>query len=199
MPLDPWPGRVLVKPESEDASLGIDQDSVISGPDHLAARVEKVRAAYGPRVLIESYLPGPEFNVGVIALPEPKALPVAEIVFTPPPGQWPILTYAAKWDIGSNEDLASPARCPAQIAPSLASRLQAIAESAFRVGGCRDYARVDFRLDEKGEPMILEINPNPDLDPTAGLARAMRADGLDWAEVMARLARQAIARGTVHG
>ena len=64
-----------------------------------------------------------------------------------------------------------PRPCPAQIEPALAERLGRLAVAAFRATGCRDYARVDFRLDARGEPMILEVNPNPDLDPEAGWAR----------------------------
>ena len=72
---------------------------------------------------------------------------MAEVVFDPPAGAWPILTYAAKWEAGSLEDLASPVRCPAEIDPALAERLGRLAVAAFRATGCRDYARVDFRLD----------------------------------------------------
>ncbi|MDB5349369.1 MAG: ATP-grasp enzyme D-alanine-D-alanine ligase [Planctomycetota bacterium] len=198
MPIDPWPGNVIVKPESEDASLGIDQDSIVTTHLDLSIRVRQVREKHGPNVLIESYLPGPEYNVGVLALPTPKALPVAEILYTTPPGRWPILTYEAKWHVGSAEDLASRPRCPAEISPEMEVRLRGLAESAFRACGCRDYARVDFRLDEHGEPMILEVNPNPDLDPSAGLARAIAAGGLDWSETISALARQALQRGAVH-
>ena len=186
---------VVVKPEAEDGSLGIDQGSVVGDDAALRVRVDRVRSAYGPRVLIEAYLPGPEFNVGVLGLPLPEALPVAEIAFAPAPGQWPILTYAAKWAAGSAEDVASPVRCPATIDARLADRLASLAVAAFDATGCRDVARVDFRLDAAGEPMILEVNPNPDLGPTAGWARSLRASGRDYGETLAALARQGIARG----
>lgn len=199
LPIDPWPGTVFVKPESEDASLGISQDSVVSSPDDLARRVDQVLADHGPRVLIESYLPGPEFNIGVLALPNPVALPAAEIVYIPAEGRWPILTYEAKWHVGSRADLASLPRCPAEIDGALADELGKLAVSAFRACGCRDYARVDFRLDAAGAPMILEVNPNPDLDPSAGLARAIQASGRDWGGTVAALAHQAIERGPRRG
>ena len=144
--------------------------------------------------MIESYLPGPEYNIGVIALPEPKPLPVAQVVFADRPGLWPILTYSAKWVAGSDEDMASPIACPAPIEPELAARLGTLAVSAFRATGCRDYARVDFRLDGRGEPMILEVNPNPDLGPGAGWSRAARVSGIGYSEAVAAIARQALAR-----
>ncbi len=189
----PWP--VIVKPDAEDASLGIDQTSVVTDRAGLADRLARVRAAYGGRAIVEAYLPGPEYNLGVLGLPAPAPLPIAELVFVPRSGAWPILTYAAKWEPGSAEDRASVVRCPARIDPALADRLGRIAAAAFRATGCRDYARVDLRLDDRGEPMILEVNPNPDLGPSAGWARALRTSGRDYAATLAALVRQALERG----
>jgi D-alanine-D-alanine ligase len=193
----PWPA--IVKPEAEDASLGIDQRSVAGSPEAIVEGVARLRASHRGAVLIEAYLAGREFNVGVLALPEPRALPVAEILYGVPPGAWPILTYDAKWAEGSAADLASRPRCPAEIGPELAGELARLAVDAFRVTGCRDYARVDFRLDTQGAPMILEVNPNPDLGPSAGWARALRASGEDYEATLARLARQAESRGPGDG
>ncbi len=189
-----WAGPMIVKPEAEDASLGIDQESVIRSPVDLPPLVGRIRARYGGSVLIEMYLPGPEYNVGIIATPRPTALPVAQVLFADRSDAWPILTYAAKWDVGSAEDLASPIACPAPIEPELAARLSELALAAFRATACRDYARVDFRLDALGEPMILEVNPNPDLAPEAGWSRAARIAGLSHAEAIAAITRQALGR-----
>ena len=196
-PVPDWPGPwpALVKPEAEDASLGIDQRSVVESPEALAQAIERLRARHPGALLIEAYLPGREFNVGVLALPEPEALPIAEIIYKPPEGSWPILTYAAKWAEGSADDLASRPRCPAEVDEELAARLAGLAVAAFRATGCRDYARVDFRLDGEGSPMILEVNPNPDIGPKAGLARAIRAKELDHGATLARLVEQALGRG----
>jgi D-alanine-D-alanine ligase len=196
VPEIPWEGPSVVKPDAEDGSLGIDQGSVVEGRDRLEGRVERLRAAYGGTVLVEPYLPGPEFNVGLIALPEPRALPIAQVMYVPSDGFWPILTYAAKWDEGSAEDTMSTIACPAPVDEGLAARLVAIAERAFRVTGCRDYARVDLRLDGLGTPMILEVNPNPDIGPGAGWARAVLVSGETYAAAVAAIARQALARGT---
>jgi D-alanine-D-alanine ligase len=198
LPDPPFEGPYFVKPDAEDASLGIDQESVVPDRAGLVARVEQLRTLYGPEVLIESYLPGGEFNVGVLALPDPVPLSVAEVLYSPKPWDWPILTYDAKWAIGSLEDRASPIRCPAEIADDLAIELGRLAVSTFRSTGCRDYARVDFRLNAAGEPMILEVNPNPDLGPTAGWARALRASGREYNETLVALVEQAIARGSRH-
>jgi D-alanine-D-alanine ligase len=191
-----WP--VLLKPEAEDASLGIDQSSVVRTAEAIVEGVARLRVRHGRDVLIEAYLPGREFNVGVLALPEPRALPIAEILYDNSSGSWPILTYAAKWDEGSIEDLNSRPCCPADVEPALASLLSDLAVEAFRATGCRDYARVDFRLDADGSPMILEVNPNPDIGPKAGWARALRASGLDYEATLARLVVQAGRRRLEH-
>jgi len=193
----PWPA--IVKPEAEDASLGIDQASVVESPEQIVEGVARLRVRHGGDALIEAYLPGREFNVGVLALPDPEPLPVAEIAYDMPAGAWPILTYDAKWAGGSAADLASPPTCPAEVAAGLADRLGYLAVAAFRATGCRDYARVDFRLDESGRPMILEVNPNPDVGPSAGWARALRASGRGHESTMARLVEQALARGAARG
>jgi D-alanine-D-alanine ligase len=193
----PWPA--FVKPDAEDASLGIDQRSVVADQDALIEQVKRIRARYGGQVLLEAYLPGPEFNVGLLALPDPEPLPIAEVAYQTSPGSWPILTYESKWFVDSPADLASPIRCPALVDDSLARSLGTLAVAAFGATGCRDYARVDFRLDDRGAPMILEVNPNPDLGPTAGWARALRCSGRDYAATLAAVARGAIARGPALG
>ncbi len=198
-PEPPFDGPYFVKPDAEDASLGIDQGSVVADRGGLIDRVTKLRREFGSDVLIEAYLPGPEYNVGVLGLPEPVPLTVAEVAYDPRPGEWPILTYAAKWDVGSEADLASPVRCPAEIDAGLADELRRLAVGAFEATGCRDVARVDFRLDGSGRPMILEVNPNPDLGPRAGWARALRASGRDYEGTILTLAHQALARGPRRG
>jgi D-alanine-D-alanine ligase len=196
-PIPEWPGPwpAFVKPDAEDASLGIDQRSVVADQAALVEQVERICVRYCGQVLLEAYLPGPEFNVGLLALPDPEPLPIAEVAYQTAPGLWPILTYESKWSVGSPADLASPIRCPALIDDSLARSLGSLAVAAFRATECRDYARVDFRIDDRGEPMILEVNPNPDLDPTAGWARALRCSGRDYGATLAAVARGALARG----
>lgn len=183
-----WP--VIVKPAGTDASIGIHQDSVVTSDALLRNKVSHILKEYGAPVLVESYLPGTEFNVGVIDKDGLMALPVAEMVYTPQPGvQWPIVSYESKWEIGSADDLAMQPRCPAQINPALSLQLQELALSACRLVGCRDYARVDFRLDEHQKPHIMEVNPNPDLGESAGLARMVRAQGMTYEELIVQFVR----------
>ncbi len=188
-----WP--VIVKPATQDASVGLDQGSVVTDQESLERRVAALLESYGPPVLVEQFIPGREFNLGLIEAPDLRVLPVSEVLFIDrTPGYWPIVTYDAKWRPGSRDYESTPARYPAQVSPRLRDRLTDLATRAFRLLGCRDYARVDFRVKPSGKPYILEVNPNPDYSPTAGLAGGLSSAGLSHAQMTIRLVEQALAR-----
>jgi D-alanine-D-alanine ligase len=192
-----WP--VIVKPAQQDASVGLDQGSVVTDSVRLEKRVAHLLQSYGPPVLVEEFIQGRELNVTLIELgdaPEARVLPVSEVVFVDKdPSYWPIVTYDAKWTPGSRDFGATPARYPAEVDPALAESLGALARRAFRLLGCRDYARVDFRVRPSGQPYILELNPNPDFHPAAGLAGGLRSAGLTHEQFTIELVRNALARG----
>ena len=192
-----WP--VIVKPGREDASVGIDQASVVTGQKQLEDRVEYIRATYGPSVLVERFVRGREFNVALMERDgELTTLPYSEILFVPPddrPDLWPIVSFDAKWRPGTLEFTATPAKNPADVTPELHERLATLSKRAFELVGCRDYARVDFRLDEEGEPFILEVNPNPCISPLAGLAAGLESAKIPYAEFIVGLVQQALRRG----
>src|SRR5206468_7085344 len=126
---DDFPLPAIVKPAAEDASTGLDRHSVVGDRKSLRARVAAMTERFD-EVLVQEYVPGREFNVGFVG---DRTLPIAEIDFTNmPAGSWPILTYAAKWDTGSAEDLGSRPMCPAPIPQRLADRLTRVAEAAWR-------------------------------------------------------------------
>lgn len=187
-----WP--VIVKPARYDASVGLDQGSVVTNQRQLSDRVARVLEEYGSPVLVEEFIAGRELNVALIEDPELRPLPPAEIVFEPEHNGWPILTYAAKWHTESEECQLSPPRCPADISPRLREKVEDLAMRAFRLLGCRDYARVDFRVRPSGKPYILEVNPNPDISDTAGFARCLQIVGVTIEELFILLARRALER-----
>jgi D-alanine-D-alanine ligase len=181
-------GPVIVKPAHEDASLGIGQSSVVADGAALARQLDEVRRRYGA-ALVEQFIAGREFNLGVVALPDAEMLPLAEVEF-PSDGRvpWNVVTYDAKWTPTSVEfDAGTPVRCPADAAPQLAAELRRVSLAAFRLTGCRDYARVDLRVDTGGNVYLLEVNANPDISPSAGLANAMRVSGVGYDEFVGRL------------
>lgn len=188
-------GPVIVKPAREDASLGIGPASVATELDALLEQADEVRRRYGD-LLAEQFIEGREFNVGVLALPEPQALPLAEIEFAHRVSdRWNLVTYDAKWTPGTPDYGGTPVRCPAAAAPELAAEIERVSLAAFRLAGCRDYARVDLRVDARGRVFILEINANPDISPSAGLARAIRVSGMSYEEFVTRLIETALRRG----
>ncbi|MEK7470058.1 MAG: D-alanine--D-alanine ligase [Planctomycetota bacterium] len=179
---------LIVKCLREDASLGLTDRSVVRDESSLREQVAFVIDTWHQPALVEEFLEGREFNVAV-AGSRPIALPISEIDFaTMPAGKPRFVSYDAKWVPESVEFKSTVPRCPSPLAGPAAARLSHLALRAFRVCGCRDVARVDIRMDHAGKPFILEVNPNPDLSPDAGLARCARAHGWTWEDLVERLA-----------
>jgi D-alanine-D-alanine ligase len=189
----PWPA--IVKPACRDASEGIDQESVATKETELDRRVATLLDRYGPPLLIEEFLSGREFTVPCIEAPQLLALPITEVLFTTSSAvPWPLLSYAAKWLPGSPDYEATDMLKAVPLPPPLAQSLTHLATRAYRALGCRDYARIDLRLTPSGDPMILEVNPNPDMSPTACFAKTLAVAGLDRAVLLTRFVYQAAAR-----
>jgi D-alanine-D-alanine ligase len=180
----------ICKPAAEDASVGVEQSSVVRDRGELERRLGEMHLKWND-ILVQRYVGGRELNVGVVG---DRVLPVSEIRFDAmPDGYWPIVSYRAKWDTGSAEDLGTVPHCPAELEPGVAEQLREIALKAWEaVGGC-GFARVDFRLDETG-PWLLEVNANPDISSDAGLARMAKADGMSFRDLIAAVCEEALAR-----
>ncbi len=183
----------IVKSLWEHASLGIDDASIVSAAavaDTIAAR----RAEFGGEWFAEEFVPGRELNVSLIATADgPRVLPVAEIRFDEFPADKPrIVGYAAKWDMASFEYRSTPRAF--DIEPALAHRVGEIALLCWRLFSLSGYARVDFRVDEQGEPWVLEVNANPCLSPDAGFAAALAEAGVEYRAAIAGLIDDALRR-----
>ncbi|MCK4846265.1 MAG: ATP-grasp domain-containing protein [Deltaproteobacteria bacterium] len=187
---------VMVKPVSEDASTGIDADSVVYSQEELERKIDMIFKEYEQSALIEEYIDGREFNIAVIGnYDDVRALPPSEIDFSKyPEGQAKIISYEAKWIETSKLYLDSPPVCPADVSKELKEYLHATAIDAFETLECRDYARVDMRLGTDGELRVLEVNPNPDLSTDAGFARAAKAAGMDYSQLIAEIIKAAALR-----
>jgi D-alanine-D-alanine ligase len=173
---------LIVKPNAEDASIGVRADSVVRTRDGLAARIAHVLRRYRQPALVERFLDGREFNIGVLDGPTgPRTLPISEIPFTNfPPGEPRIVGYEAKWQPSHALYRLTTPVCPARVAASLARELNAMALHAWRALDLRGYGRVDFRTDDRGRAHVLEVNPNPDTSLDAGLARALNQAGIPY-------------------
>jgi len=178
---------VIVKPRFQDASIGIDQESIFEDERSLLRGLEPFRARFGT-LLVEEYIRGREFNISVFGYPTPTVLPLAEIDFSAFPQKlYHIVGYRAKWEKGSFEYHNTPRSFPDDLPWGLRSSLERTALDCFSLFMVRDYGRVDIRVDDQGRVYVLEVNANPCLSPDAGLAAAFRRTGLDYPQLVASL------------
>lgn len=179
----------IVKPAGEDGSVGITQASVVRDGDELRRAIGRA-ARQGP-LLVQEFVGDRELVVGIVGS---RTLPVAEIDFSAlPEGLSPMVSYAAKWAAGSPEDRGTTPICPAAVDPDVRERASGWAAAAWRLVGGRGYGRVDFRLGRDGSLHVLEVNPNPDLAPAAGLARMAAAGGWSYRGLIEEILAQALA------
>jgi len=185
---------LIVKPLREDASIGITRRSFVRDGAELKRQVDYVRSVYRQPALVEEYIGGREFNVSILGNEEPLILPISEIIFDFE-DEPKIVDYAAKWLKGSEEYAKTRPVCPAKLDEELRARVEGAALGAYRALGCRDYARVDIRLEEgTGKPYVLEVNPNPDISPEAGFSRSLRAAGIPFEDFVKRILAFALKR-----
>jgi D-alanine-D-alanine ligase len=186
---------LIVKPSSEDASVGIDDMSVVYSAIDLRKRIRFIQHEYDQPALVEQYIDGRELNVAILGNRPPLALPISEIDFSGlEKGMHRIVSYEAKWMRGTIAYKGTNGVCPADLPPQQETKVKEIALQSYKLIGCRDYARVDFRLTRDGVPYVLEVNPNPDISDDAGFARSARAQGYAFPEIVARIVESALER-----
>jgi D-alanine-D-alanine ligase len=179
----------IVKPAAEDASLGIDDRSVVR--DGAELEVARARAHESwERVLVQRFIEGRELNLAVVG---DRVLPHAEIEWALPDGVPHVVTYAAKWDTGSVYDRGTVPRVLGAGEGRLSVRLAALARRVWSAVDGVGYGRIDVRIDERGRVWVIDVNPNPDLSAGAGLARQAAAAGWSYAELIARIVDVAFA------
>lgn len=194
------PFPLIVKPVREDGSAGITSKSVVHDEVALREVVAEVVAAFKQPCLVECFVPGRELNVALFGFPTARVLPLSEIDFSLlPEGEPKIVSYAAKWHEGSAADKGTRPVLHPQLAPAVAARVRRVAVETFRAIGMRDYGRVDVRLAASGIPYVVDVNPNCDLSPHAGMARAASAVGLDYPALARLLVRYTLKRKRAAG
>jgi D-alanine-D-alanine ligase len=193
------PGRYIVKSIWEHASLGLTDEAVVqaSGEDELQRAIERLAPRMGGEAFAELYVAGREFNVGLLSRLDgarPEVLPPAEILFVDYPDEKPrIVGYHSKWLENSFEYQHTPRRL--DFGPddaALLERLYELGERAWALFGLEGYARVDFRVDARGEPWLLEVNANPCLSPDAGFAVMVERANQRYADAVARIVAAAL-------
>ncbi len=185
---------LIVKPSREDASIGINNDSVVRDEVQLKKRIEYILEEHKQPALVEEFVEGREINVSVVGNYKNSdddliVFPISEIDFTGLPEEYPkIVSYNSKWMYKTVEFEFTKAVCPAKnISPELEKKIQYYAKQVYKIVGASDYARVDFRV--KGDtPYVLELNPNPDIasdvDSDTGFTRSGKAYGWTYEELI---------------
>jgi D-alanine-D-alanine ligase len=186
---------LIVKPSREDASIGIETASVVTTMSELRKRIRYVFEQHDQPALVEEFIDGRELNVGILGNRKPVVFPISEIDMSTLPSQYHrIITYNAKWMKGTDEYEHTKGVCPAPLPPALESTIKEMALKAYQILGCRDYARVDFRLSKENKPYILEVNPNPDISDEAGFARSAKAYGYTFEDLAGKIVECALER-----
>lgn len=179
----------FVKLLREDASIGIEASNLVADRAALSRRAAELMKEHRQPVLVERYIEGREVNVTVLGNgPEATVLPLHEIDFGRlPPGRPRVLTYAAKWDEHHVDYIGTVPVPMNEVPPVAEAAIRAAALASFTALGLCDYGRVDFRLDASGTPWVIDVNPNCDLSPDAGLPRTARSIGLDYPHIIGRI------------
>jgi len=190
------PGTYIVKPVCSSASEGIDSGSVVTSGVALREAVQRIHSRFGQPALVERFVGRRELNVSLLQEgDEVRVLAIAEIDFSAfEPGRPRIVDYAAKWLPETFEYQNTPRMIPAPLSPRQTERVRQAALTAWHTLGCHDYARVDLRLDERGRPVVLELNANPDISPGGGFAAALAWAGISYDRFVATLLHNAQAR-----
>jgi D-alanine-D-alanine ligase len=188
-----WQFPVIVQPSQEHAGVGLDRNSVVDSKKALRLKVREVIRTFNQPALAQRFLPGREFNIGIIGGKRMRTLPLAEVNYTALPAEIPpIMSYAAKWVETAVEYQKTSVICPAEVEPELESRIGKVALEAFRAVGGWGYGRVDVRLDEMGEPRVLDVNCNACLDEGMGLARSAEKAGIGYPQLLQIILRAAL-------
>lgn len=185
---------LIVKLRCEGSSKGLTPKSVVDTPEQLKAQVAHLAQTYkGAPIFIEEFIPGEEFTVALIGNEHPEVFPVCQIMLD------------GQTDLGRNffhfAYLRSGADyiCPAKITVALAAQMQALALRTFRAVECRDFGRVDFRVDKQGTPYVLEINPLPSLSTEDVFMFVAKTKGWTHHQIIAKILETAVARCGLNG
>ncbi len=191
---------LFAKPIHEGSSKGITEKNFCRTWDELEAQTAFLLETYRQPVIVEEYLPGAEFTCAVLGNgSEARVLPIVGMNFASlPDGALPIYGFEAKWIWDRPERPLQMFDCPADIDESLTKSIELVTLDAYRVLGCRDWSRIDVRLDADGKPNVVEVNPLPGILPNPAdnscFPKAARAAGISYNELIQSCLRHAATR-----
>ncbi len=185
---------LFVKPLRMDASIGIDGKSLVHSSKEMIERVTHIHKTVKDAALVEEFIEGREFYVGVLGNSEPQAFPPIEMDFSEMPADKPhILDSKAKWDEKSEEYKGTKAVL-AEVSDEIRAKLQQTAIAAYRALRMRDYGRIDMRLTGTGEAYVIEVNASCYLEQSGEFASSAAAAGVDYPTLINRIADLACER-----
>jgi D-alanine-D-alanine ligase len=181
---------LIIKPVSEGSGKGIFSSSFAKDLNDLKREVERITTEYKQPALIEEFLPGREFTAAVLGNGEDAVvLPIVEINFKEFPDDFiPIYSYEAKWILDTKENPLDVFHCPARVSPELENAIKENVLRTYNTLNCRDWSRIDLRLDDLGVPNIIEVNPLPGILPNpeenSCFPKAARVAGLNYNDMI---------------
>ena len=181
---------LIVKPYSEGSGKGIFSTSYVKDNAELKREVNRVLAEYEQPALIEEFLPGREFTVAVLGNDdETQVLPIVELNYNDFPDDFiPIYSYEAKWILDTRENPLDVFTCPANVNNELELQIKDTVLRAYKTMRCKDWSRIDVRLDAEKIPNIIEINPIPGILPNpednSCFPKAARTVGLNYNDMV---------------
>ena len=191
---------MIVKPISEGSGKGIFASSLVNNQSDLKREVERITKEYSQSALVEEFLTGREFTVAILGNnSDTKILPAIEMRYDKyPEGVIPLYSYEAKWILDTKENTFDVFDCPANIDKSLEEKINKVSLDTYNVLRCRDWSRIDLRLDRNGVPNIIEINPLPGIIPdpneNSSFPKAARAAGIEYNDMINSVLAAAIKR-----
>ena len=186
---------IIVKPSREDASSGVDKGSVVYDLEQLIERVKKTFEEYNAPILVEEFIEGRELHVSVIGNDPPEVLPMIEIDFSELPSDHPnIISYDAKWNPLVESFHRVHSVCPAKLSKRLEKKVKTVAHEAYKITGCKDYARLDIRIRKDNRVFVLEVNPNPDLTVGVSFMESAEQTGLSFGKTLSKIVECALSR-----
>jgi D-alanine-D-alanine ligase len=180
---------LIVKPKFEGSSKGIDDDSLVRDPASMRKQIEKIINVYDEPALVEEFIEGKELTAALLGNEDPEVLPLVQVKIDD------------KLDLGElfytyeriNSDKLQYV-CPAQISRELTEKINDIAVAAYKAVGCKDFGRVDFRIDNQGNPYVLEVNPLPCLAIDDAYGVTAKVLGISFEDMINRILTEALKR-----
>lgn len=186
---------VIVKPECSHNSIGIHNNAVAKDMEELKNNIYMINKELNQNALVEEFVPGREFAIGILGNKDPIILPLSEVVYNPSlKEEQKFLSYSAKWCLNSKFFKRTPIFYDIQLHEELKNKISKIAMKCYKILDLRDYGTVEIRLDNNNEPMVLEVNPNPGLSCHSVIPKIFENIGKDFNELAIDILNNAMKR-----